>query len=302
MMVGEGPTLQRAFENARADLSRELDLSFLDVLVIGEAAARDLWELDWIVRNLRIPVTANVALARGEAEPVVRAQTPGFPLPAIYATRGFSGAWTRSPAAVRTFLWTLFNRDLFSPLEDPYVPVLVPDEYGLNWHGVAVFQGPALAGMVGEESAALINIVRGNRFEYTIDAEVPGRPGVRAALFVQRGRVRRRVVWENGKPVLTVHMTVYGDLREMTGLELQDSATQAEVERALADQLARDVTGLIQELQALGSDPLGFGELARRAAPYRPEVQGRDAWQAAYQGARVMVTATVHIISTGYLR
>lgn len=272
----------------------------MDTIVVGERAAANLEDLDWIARALRIPAASFVAVARGEAEAVVRAETPAFGVPGQYTLQAFRGHWTRTPAVVRVFSWMMLHRDLLAPLADPYAPVLTSQKYGLNWDGMAVFRGPHLAGFLDEDAASLFNVVQGERMEATVSAAMAGEPAVRAALFVHNSRSRRWVTWEGERPVLHVQLNVSGDLRELSGMNLGDPAKQARVEASLAAALAGDVRGLLQRLQQLKADPLGFGERARQVAPYHPRVRDRQAWGAVYPQARVDVRTHVEISSTGF--
>lgn len=299
VMCQEGSTLRQALERMRGELSRELDVTFIDTVVIGERAAADLGQLDWVIRSIRVPVTGFAGVARGVAEPVVKAQTPGLNPPGLYTLQGFSGGWTRSPAAVRTPLWVLFNRNFYTPLEDPYVPVTTSRKYGLNWDGMAVFRQRALVGFLTPDEASWFNIAREERFEYTVAAPIPGRRRAAASVHVQRGKVRRWVTLEGGRPVLHVKVQASGDLRELTGMRITDVPSQNQVQGALAAEMARQIDGLLAHLQRLGSDPVGFGELLRRRAPYWPGVQSGKAWHAAYRQARRDVTAQVTLLSTG---
>lgn len=301
ILTGEATSIREALEQIRADLVRELDMTFLGTIVIGREAAANLEDLLYFARSERVPITSFVAVARGTAEEVVRANSPGVNIPAEFTQYGFSGAWTRSPAVVRIFNWEIFHRDYFLPLQDPVTPALTANEYGLNWNGLAAFRGNRLAGFLDEEDAAVFSLLRGNRFQRSIATAVPGREGARAAIIITRGRTLHGVTWGPEGPVLHIRVSVSGDLVELVGMALDDPAAQSQVQAALAQELAGEIRRVVGRLQRLQSDPIGFGELARRAAPHRPEVQDTQSWHAAYQQARLEVTVRVKIISTGFL-
>lgn len=300
VLTGEGETIRMAFARARGLIARELDLAILDTIVFGESAATNLADLEIFVRSLRTPVPAYVAVARGDAESVVRASTPGFQVPGEYTLQGFRGTWTRSPYVVRTPIWAFFNRDFHSPLQDPYAQALTSQKYGLNWDGMAVFRYHSFVGFLSPDDATIVNMVENQRFERTV--EVTLGEGRRASMVIQRGKVRKWVTWERGQPVLHVHIKGAGDLFELTAMTVKSEEIQRELESALTKKLADEVVAALKLLQGMNIDPIGFGELARRAAPYRPEVQSSDAWHATYQQAKLDVRARLSIITSGYVQ
>lgn len=300
VVVGEGETIRMAFARARGLISRELDVAILDTIVFGESAVANLEDLEIFVRSLRVPVTAYVAVARGDAETVVRASTPGFQVPGEYTLQGFRGTWTRSPYVVRAPVWALFNRDFHSPLEDPYAQALTAEKYGLNWDGMALFRYHAFVGFLSPDDATIFNMVENQQFERTVEVNLG--EDRRASLVIQRGKVRKWVTWERNQPVLHVHIKGAGDLFELTGMTMRNTEVQFELESAFSKKLADEITALLKLLQEMNVDPFGFGELARRASPYRPDVQSSDAWHATYQQAKLDVQARLSIVSSGYVQ
>lgn len=305
VLAAEGRTLREALERVRDDLAREVDTTFLDVIVIGKEVAANygLDELDWLVRTFRIPVSAFVSVAPGDAETVVRAGAAGYGMPAEHALFGLiGGSWTRSAAIVPGPMWMVFNRNYFTQLEDPFAPVLSGEGGQLHWNGLAVFRGHTLAGLLDERDAAIFNLLMGSRSERVITADISDVPGAKATLYVQRARVKRKVTWEGNRPAIQVQIMARGTLQELTKMRLTSLRNEKAVETALADALILEMKRLISHLQALDADPVGFGELARQEAPYRKEVQNGDAWREVYRDARVEVTARVIMVAPGYMK
>lgn len=299
VLTGEGDTLRMAFEQARGLIARELDEVVLDTIVLGESVADNLEDVRIFIRSLRVPVPSFVAVARGDAEPIVHASTPGIQVPGEYTLQGFRGTWTRSPQVVRAYLWTILLRDYHSPLEDSYAPALTAEKYGLNWDGMAVFRHRSLVGFLSADEASTFNLVENQRFERSVEAQLDS--DQKAAMAIQRGKVRKWVTWEGDVPVLHVHVNGGGDVRELTGTKLTNPGAQFKVESALSKALADQIAKLLRRLQEMDVDPVGFGELARRAAPYREEVQTRAAWRSAYQRAQLDIRVSLQAISSGYV-
>lgn len=303
VMVAEGESVRKAVSKVRDDLARDLDTTFLDVVVIGREAAAHLEDLDWIVRSFRIPVSSFVAVAPDQAEPVVRAGSPGFGIPSQFALFALlPTSWSRSPAVVPGYMWMIFNRNWFTPLEDAFAPVLTEEGGKLRFHGAALFRGSQLAGYLSEEDAANLSLLLGAKKEVSVTAQIPGHEGATATLYLESARIRRRVAWQQSRAVIRVELQGQGTLRELTRLRMTTPDLETKVEAALAQGLADSVRSTLERMRELNSDPVGFGELARQAAPYRQEVQSGEAWHAAYQEAKVEVVAGVTMATTGYMK
>lgn len=304
LLTTEGETVRQALEKARDDLARELDTTFLDVIVLGRAVAEaGLDDLDWVVRSFRVPVSAFVTVSPGAAEEVVRAGAIGFLMPAQFALFSLmGGSWTRSAAVVPGLKWMIFNRTLYTPLEDPFAPVLSNTDSQLVWAGLAVFREHHLAGLLSERDAATFNMLLGGRAERIVTAGLPGRPKASVSLYIQGIRVKRKVIWVQNRPLIQIRLTARGNLTEAVGIRVASGEAETAVEGAVAQALSDEVRDFLRRLQELGSDPVGFGELARQAAPYRREVQTGKAWREAYQRARIDVVSKVTMAAPGYMK
>ena len=98
-------------------------------------------------------------------------------------------------------------------------------------------------------------------------------------------RTRRTLDWENGAPVLGVRVVIRMAL---------SAGTQQDTAAELGRQLEADAAQLLLRLQAMGSDPVGFGRLAVRRYADIPAWEA-SGWADAYRSAAVRVAANVHI-------
>lgn len=300
--TGEASTIQMAIALIRGQVARELDLTFCDVLVLGRSTVEDLTDVEWIVRSFPVPISAYIAVAQGDAAEVINAGARGFGVPAEFPLFGFSGQWTRTPEVVPARSWMVFNRNWFTPLEDPYAPVLTVGEYGLTFGGLGVFNGRRLAGFLDKDQTTVFSLLMGLRSERAVEATVSRDPPAVASVYVHRTRVHRKVTWKGDRPVIHIDLQAQGNLRELIGMRIGNARDQALVEAALAQSLLEQVTRGMQQLQELGSDPVGFGELARQNAPYRREVQSARAWHEAYQRAELNIRTRVTVVAPGYMK
>lgn len=305
ILVSTGGTVRQAVAQAQNNLARSLDFALMNVIVLGESVTRThLEELDWLLRGYGFPVSVYVVVTPGEAEEIMRSRASGYTLSAHFVDFSMApGSGNRSSALVEGHLWLMWNRNWFTPLEDMYAPVLIANEvHELKWAGAAVFHRHALAGYLSEAEAATLNLLLASRSDRLLSATVPGRAGARATMMVHKAGVRRRVRWEGDRPVISIAVNVGGDLQELVGASLESPAAERDAEAAMEDALIREVKDLLTKLQDLGSDPVGFGELARQAGPYRSEVQSGPAWRAAFRRARLDVTAKVQILAPGFAK
>ena len=302
VVTSQAQTLQMAMALIRGQFARELDLTFLDVIVVGRNVATDLRDMDWVIRAFPVPIHAYVALAMDQAESVVRAPAAGFGIPAQFALFGYSGVWTRTPEVVPARSWLVFNRNWFTPLEDSYLPALEVGDDGLTFAGLGVFRNNRLVGLLNKHDSTLVSLLLGVRNERAVEARVSEDPPAVASVYLWRTSVKRKVTWQGNRPVIHVTLEGRGNLRELIGMHVVTPQDQALVEGVLAERLADDTVMMLRRLQELGADPIGFGELARQASPYRAEVQSGDAWHQAYRKAELDVRARVTIEATGYLK
>ena len=305
ILVATGATVRLAIEQAQNDLARSLDMALMNVIVLGEAVARGhMEELEWLLRGYGFPVSVYVAVTPGEAEEIIRSRATGYNLSAHFIDFSMApGGGNRAAALVEGHLWLMWNRNWFTPLEDMYAPVLVSNEQGdLEWSGAAVFRHHALAGYLSGAEAATLNLLLASRSERLLSAPVPGKAGARATLMVHKATVKRRIRWEDNRPVIGIAVVISGDLQELVGWNLESPAVERAVASALEGALVREVKGVVAKLQEFGSDPVGFGELARQAGPYRSEVQSNQAWIDAYRKARIDMTARVRVAAPGFVK
>ena len=145
--------------------------------------------------------------------------------------------------------------------------------------GSAVFSGPRMAGTLTGQETTLLRLLSGRALATSFALE-------EAMVQVSRGaKVKRRLLWEAGGPVLTADVSMR--LRLSAG-------TLSQTDADIAAQIERDAAALIAKLQAMGSDVLGYGGLAARGYRDIPSWEA-SGWEQAYAGAQVRATADVVI-------
>ena len=145
--------------------------------------------------------------------------------------------------------------------------------------GSAVFSGPRMVGTLTGDETIMLRLLRGEAqaTSFVLDG---------AMMQVKtRARVKRRVEWTGGEPVLEALITMNLSLAagEMAG-------TAGE----LAARIERSAVSVIERLQAMGSDAAGFGALAVRRCTDIPSWESMN-WPDLYSRAQVRAAAKVKI-------
>ena len=295
VLSGEGDTVESALEQVRSALYRYLELGQVKVIVLGPSVGREgLNRLDWLWQTRRVPGVAMVAVSRQSAADAVSAKTPPLAIPALFIHYQFSPTYNRDDSIWAVPRWNAWVK-LRSALEDVVLPALTTQRYGLNVDGAGVFRRDRLVGWLEREDVSYLNRLHSGRFDGEVTAQGPGGKNLSARLV--GGRHRYGVyIGPNREPVLWAELRAEGILRH--GVE----TTLLEAEAPLNSKMTAGLKRAIARLQALESDPFGFGERLRRLDPTHPAVASSDAWRRAFRTAPVEVTASVRLRSSGYLR
>ena len=145
--------------------------------------------------------------------------------------------------------------------------------------GSAVFSGTRMVGTLTGDETAILRMISGQALNISFTM------GEALYQISVHSRTRRTLDWENGAPVLGVRVVIRMALS--AGAQ-QDTAAE------LGRQLEADAAQVLLRLQAMGSDPVGFGRLAVRRYADIPAWE-QSGWADAYRSAAVRVAADVHI-------
>lgn len=156
-----------------------------------------------------------------------------------------------------------------------------------------------MAGWLSEGETAMLNFFLGFK---GVDDFLQTEDEPCLSLRLTRGQVKRWADWDpDGTVVLHLRIQTAGMLVASDG-PIVTPADEIRAENALAEEQKKKVEALLHHLQELASDPLGFGERLRRVDSTAPEVQSRQAWEEAYQRARVEVDSGVTFYERGLVR
>ncbi len=297
-LTARGKTVGQAINSLSGVLFREIDFEHLKVILIGEELARfGLDRIDFLDRDRKIPMNALLGVSHDPVSEVLRAATPGTQSPAEFLSKGMTHRGTRSNRTVEANFWTVFNRHLDSRLEDAFMPGVTSKLYGINYRGLAVFKKNRLAGWLNEEETAYFNGIKNEYFTSPeIPVEDPRLEGGRGFLMFDQGRGQYEVDLREGKPVLTFRAEILARLSGLPRGRIDSVKDQRRIARIFAEAEEKRYRAVIERLQKLGSDAIGFGEKLRQKRPDHPAL--RD-WPSAYRGAPVEVDIQIQITTRG---
>ncbi len=295
------PTYAEAMNDLGEQTDRELDLSHLQVFVLGEELARRVGVAEVVeacFRDLRISNNAIVLVSRGPAALL----TGLSPAPELFATDYIVTFFRRGKVdlqrSVQVELWQAYV-NLNTPGRALFLPRLGrgPDNR-LDISGLGVFRGPHLAGWLeAEDAQAFLWITRKTQTDY-LPAEVPGHPGEKAILSTSKLQVRRRISRRGERYAISLQVDVRGNLQSSPAHFTGD---QGELLRGLqqnaSEELKRILEHGIRTVQhRYGFDAFGLGEEVRRRYP---AVWTLDNWEEQFSTMDITVEVRTQIEQRG---
>ena len=145
--------------------------------------------------------------------------------------------------------------------------------------GSAVFSGTRMVGTLTGDETAILRMISGQALNISFTM------GEALYQISVHSRTRRTLDWENGAPVLGVRVVIRMAL---------SAGAQEDTAAELGRQLEADAAQVLLRLQAMGSDPVGYGRLAVRRYADIPAWE-QSGWADAYRSAAVRVADDVHI-------
>jgi spore germination protein KC len=299
-------SVREANDRQQKALSRQLYFAHRRVFLLGEETARTGIEsvVDVLARVPQNRLSSYVLVTEGPARDVLAADAPMEQFPAEMA-REMAIAASSSPQTLKTVVEALIaeGRDPFTPLigirrTDPG-PSREPETL-LELKGLAVFRGDRLAGFLKEKRAMGMLWALGQTRAPTLEFPSPSGDGFMSVQFREQTAAMTPTV--QGERI-TVHLVLRarGTLVENNSrYALGSDRNLARFEENVNREVASMVTETVKQLQALGSDPLGIGDLVHRRYPQVWHRIGRN-WETRYPEVKFVVESRVRLINPGAL-
>ncbi|ADU51410.1 germination protein, Ger(x)C family [Thermaerobacter marianensis DSM 12885] len=291
-----GRTATENLARLRDITSRELFLGQVLVVGVSERLARQGVGslLEFLMNDTDIPRAAWFVVGAGDPLRAMAVKPPQQTFPEFYLDDAFR-ARGKPAGALAVPYWRVWVTSL-RPGQDVVVPVVEPGPRGqMRVARVAAFRNNHLVGILTERETWLLAVLRDARNTlWQVDLGGGRRIALRP-LGVDT-RIAALAPASTGAPRFRYDVTLNAALFEahrMTGIRPEP------YERAARRDLTRALEALIRRLQAMGSDPLGFGERWRIAHPRRFQAA---TWHRQWRDAQVEVRVRVNVTRGGAFR
>ncbi|MEC0270651.1 Ger(x)C family spore germination protein [Paenibacillus anseongense] len=310
------PTLYEALRKMTSHAPRELYLSHLRMLVIGEELAREGVRdvLDFFMRNEQMRPDYFVAIAKDvQAKEILSTLTPTEKIPAnkLYSSLKTSQNLWAPTIAVHV---DEFVANLVALGKEPVLTGLKSNgelavlnknnklkmtdaPVGLVFTQLGVFRGDRLVGWLNEQESKGYNYISGNVKSTVGNVLLPD--GGEAAIHILRTKSKVTASMKEGKPVFTVKLQLEGDIGEVEGsIDLTKSESIYLLEQVMEKKLKESLQVAVSKAQKLEADIFGFGEILHRSDPGSWKQMKSD-WTSYFVKSEVIVQVDAKLRRTG---
>jgi spore germination protein KC len=299
-----GHTLQDALLNLQQEVSDELFLGHLRIIVLSEEIAREGTARfnDLLRRNPEIRRTASLVVSRESAAKYMNLMPELERIPSLYLANMVDNlsAIGKFPPSFIGLFWTIYS----SKGQEPYLPYLTLKEKStIQLNGLAYFHGDKMVGKTNPLEIGIFMAVRGiGRGGYGAFVEVPGKDESVLVRAVSR-KTRTKVSIRNGRPHVTVKIQYESEIdeKESAKILLSDSTILKKIEEESSNNTKKSVENFIKKTQQTNSDIFGFGEHFRAKLPqyWKKTVKTKEKWSEIYKNITFDIKVDSHIHRVG---
>lgn len=170
---------------------------------------------------------------------------------------------------------------------DPATPLIRYDTKEIKVEGAALFSGDKMVGKINTKEMGILNGLKGEKHDinyvyqgiYSDKSSEDLKRGSTILMKVKKRKIDMKI--DGGLPVINIKLDLKGNLSEYSGeLNLDNPEDKSKLEEAIADSIEKDSMRLLKHLVEVGTDPIGFGEIARsKQNKYWKSVNWKDAYK-----------------------
>ena len=306
-VTANGPTVFEAVRNLIPMLSKKAYFSHIQLLVIGESAARagleNIW--DFFERDNEISRTMRIIVAKdATAKSVLEKQPHTNQIGAAEITETLESS-SASGRNVRIEAFEV-SELLSQPLTGIVLGAIQPGSGDSlendKVEGAAVVKQGKLLGFLDNDETRGYLFAQ-NRISSTIlSIANPAQSGRKVALEVIRSSGTITAEMKNGKPVLGIHIKTIGNIGDEEGsADLTKPAEVQAVEKGAEKLIRQNVEAAVSaSQQTYGCDIFDFNTRLYKK-DYRDFLKIKGNWSQVYSGAAVDVTAEFHLDRPGII-
>ncbi|MDA8346295.1 MAG: Ger(x)C family spore germination protein [Thermaerobacter sp.] len=284
----KGTGIADAVAAIQARTDRQFNFGVTEIILVSEDLAREgvAPYLDYLWRKPEFSQLAQIIVVRGKASEMLEAGGPSGTAFRLY--QYMSTARAAAAGSVPIPFWRFLALS-YAKVQDPWAPLLTLDKGHFASVGTAVFQGDRMTGALGRSQTAGLSWILHVAGYQDITTAAPG-SGAPLSLHVQSTSVQQSVDQQG-----IAHLRLVLSTQVQEGYRVNLSMEDLRGLESVAAQTAlSDVQSTIRDLQAAGSDVVGFGERLRERSP-----RATENWIASFARLPVAVEVTVHIRAGG---
>ncbi|QHW29608.1 Ger(x)C family spore germination protein [Paenibacillus rhizovicinus] len=295
LISDDAGSIAEAVRHMKSKVDKELDFSQAKIIVIGKPMSAEILRkgtLDWFLRRRDIQGSAFMALGDPTAEDILNVKTSSERFPGDSLFLSFDQDGTESSYILTEYLYD-FHRRATEKGIDPYLPVIRPRDNGFLIDRVAVFDKKELKAVLSPGESRVFNELTKHFQKFDLETK---NDAVQFAINVHKATYRYRIdASKPAMPKLTMNIRMIGQSEEST--ESLYKKPWSYYERLAEQQAQARYTKLLEKMQSLEVDPVGFG-LYYRATRNRRD-QDWTSWQAIYPNLSFQTNVKIVIKSSG---
>ncbi|MDF2628614.1 MAG: gerKC2 [Symbiobacteriaceae bacterium] len=307
MVAREAENLTEAVDLIAMASPRRITLHHVRTVVIGEEyARRDVSDLlDFLVRNPQIRLNTRPMVAPGHAYEIFETP-PEFEMLQSEVLQEFIPAMGLQDHRLKDFLvartslthsgWMYGVRLVQRPVRQPGSPGVAAEQWGAG-----LFLADKMVAWASPEETRMLLWLLGDAQGTSLSMQCPENGDHSLSGLLDNPDARITPVWKGQS--LSFNVAVKGNLRLVRSQCVQpmvEREHREKLEKALGEQVRKEILELISRSQALGIDPVGFGKRVQLGAPAQWRRISQD-WISAWRKADIHVSVDLTIVQTGLL-
>lgn len=259
--------------------------------------------LEIFFRDPENPLLANMIVVDGSPKEMMELskEFKDRPRPSYYVANLLVDARSRfTIPETRVFNFSILYH---SKTIDPATPLFKYSNKSIETAGAALFSGDKMVGEINTEQTKLLCVLMGLKatIEYFYEGDEIQKSEKMimsgAAVKLKNSKPKIEIDTSGDAPIINIKVKFKGVLDEYTGEHnLDQLENQNKFESTIEESLEEDFVSLIEYLQKVGSDPVGFGEIIRvKQNAYWKQVE----WKDVFKGAEIKVDVEMVLESYG---
>ncbi len=304
----EADSLRQAREISRTKTSRPLEAGKIQQVLISKELAEkgEIHNLISIFSSDPLsPTLAFLIIVDGSPYELCEKslEFPDKPRIGMYLNQLFEAA-IKDSKAPETRIYN-FDTEYYAEGLDSIAPMIKLESTTVKIAGSALFSRDKMVGNIDVKQTilmlAMMNKLK-NTAEYIF--RVPNieeaHSGVRDGVAASIKKTKRKidVSIDKDKPIVNIQLKFKGFIDEYRWDDLDKEKKYRELESEMAEELKNECLNIVKYTQAVGSDPLGIGDIVRaKHSDYWKKVD----WKEAYKTAQINIDVKFEIASHGLM-